>query len=94
MLSVGQRIAIDWTAKAVRDLRRLAARDRERIIAKAEQYARSPASLDTQVVALTGGKYRRLRVGSYRVIFTIESGETRVMAVLRVQHRREAYGRR
>ena len=75
-------------------MRRIAARDRERVVAKVEQYARNPASLSTQVIALTGGKYRRLRAGSYRVIFTIESGETSVMAVLRVRHRREAYGKR
>ena len=82
---------IEWGTSAIRDMRRLDARDRERIIAKIEQYARDPASLARQVVALTGGKYRRLRVGNHRVIFSIEHSETTIMIVLRVRHRREAY---
>ena len=84
-------MAIEWGTKAIRDMRRLDARDRERIIAKIEQYARDSASLANQVVTLTGGKYRRLRVGSHRVIFNIEHNETTIIIVLRVRHRREAY---
>ena len=70
-------------------MRRLAARDRDRVIAKIEQYAIDPASLAKQVIMLTGSKYRRLRVGNYRVIFNFESDG--IMIVLRVRHRREAY---
>ena len=84
-------MAIEWGARAIRDMRRLAARDRERVIDKIEQYAGNPASVANQVTALTGGKYRRLRVGSYRVIFLIEHGEATTIIVLRVRHRREAY---
>ena len=85
-------MTIEWRISAIRDMRRLAAQDRERIIAKIEQYAESPASVANQVTALTGGKYRRLRVGSHRVIFGVEHDETTTMIVLRVRHRREAYG--
>jgi mRNA-degrading endonuclease RelE of RelBE toxin-antitoxin system len=53
---------------AVKDMRRLVARDRERIIDKMEQYARNPASMANQVITLTGGEYMRLRVGDYRVM--------------------------
>ena len=84
-------MTIEWAPGAIRDMSRLAARDRERIIAKIEQYAGNPASLVRQVTTLTGGKYRRLRVGNHRVIFSIEHGETTTMVVLRVRHRREAY---
>ncbi len=84
-------MTIEWGSKAIRDMRRLPAWERERIIAKIEQYAANPASLARQVVALTGGPYRRLRVGDYRVIFNVEQGNPAVMAVLRVRHRREAY---
>ena len=79
---------IEWGTRAISDMRRLAERDRERIIAKIEQYAESPASLARQVTALTGSDYRRLRVGHHRVIFTTQPGEP---SVLRVRHRREAY---
>jgi mRNA interferase RelE/StbE len=72
-------------------MRRLASRDRERIIAKIEQYAEDPTTLARQVTALTGSDYRRLRVGHYRVIFATRHGETSTLIVLRVRHRREAY---
>ena len=82
---------IEWGTRAIRDMRRLDARDRERIIAKIEQYADSPASLARQVIALTGSDYKRLRVDHHRVIFTTQRGEPSTLIVLRVRHRREAY---
>ena len=84
-------MTIEWGTRAIRDMRRLPARERERIIAKIEQCAANPTSLARQVVALTGGPYRRLRVGDYRVIFDVEQGNPANMVVLRVRHRREAY---
>jgi len=80
---------IEWRTRAIRDMRSLGSRDRERIIAKIEQYAADPASLSRQVTMLTGSQYRRLRVGNYRMIFDIEADRT--MILLRVRHRREAY---
>ena len=82
---------IEWAATAVKDMRRLTARNRERIIAKIEQYAKDPVSLTNQVIRLTGSEYRRMKVGRYRVIFRIEHDTIAVMIVLRVRHRREAY---
>ncbi len=82
---------IEWATKAVRDMRRLTARNRERIIAKIEQYAKNPVSLTNQVMRLTGSKYRRMKDGRYRVIFRVEHDTIAVMIVLRVRHRREAY---
>lgn len=84
-------LQIAWGTRAIRDMRRLDARDRERIIAKIEQYAENPAALARQVTALTGSPYRRLRVGNHRVIFTTRHGEPSTLTVLRVRHRREAY---
>ena len=82
---------VEWGARAIRDMRRLTERDRERIIAKIEQYAENPDSLARQVTALTGSDYRRLRVGRHRVIFKTQHSELSAMVVLRVRHRREAY---
>ena len=90
-MNAGKGMTIEWVPKAIRDMRRLAAQDRERIIAKVEQYARDPASLANQVIILTDSEYRRMRVGNYRVIFSIEYNKTAVMVVLRVRHRREVY---
>ncbi|MDE2970238.1 MAG: type II toxin-antitoxin system RelE/ParE family toxin [Chloroflexota bacterium] len=72
-------------------MRQLASRDRDRVIAKVEQFARNPASLANQVTALTGEKHRRLRVGRIRILFSVEQGGRATMVVLRVRHRREAY---
>ena len=80
---------IEWATKAVKDMRRLATRDRERVVAKIERYAADPTSLANQVSMLAGSEHRRMRVGNYRVIFTVESGK--IAVVLRVRHRREAY---
>ena len=60
-------------------------------MAKVEQYAEDPTSLANKVIQLAGGTYRRLRVGDYRVLFTMERGTAVVMVVVRVRHRREAY---
>ena len=86
---VNMEMNIEWRTRAIRDMRRLDARDRERIIAKIEQYAADPISLARQVNKLTGSQYRQLRVGNYRVIFDIEHDRTVIL--LRVRHRREAY---
>ena len=82
---------IEWAPKAVKDMRRLAAPVRTRLIAKVEQYAANPASLANNVIQLTGSPYRRLRVGDYRVLFRVDSGTVTTLVVLRVRHRSEAY---
>ncbi len=87
-------MTIEWTTRAIRDMRRLPVRDRDRIIARIEQFAGDPTSLVRQVTQLTGSEYRRLRVGNHRVIFAVERGDTAVVVILRVRHRREAYERR
>ena len=71
-------------------MRRLARQNRERIVARVEQYA-ALSSLANQVTALVGSEYLRMRVGDYRVIFKLEHGKTAVMAIMRVRHRRESY---
>ena len=83
-------MAIEWTTRAIREIRRVSQQDRERVIAKIEQYAQDPSALARQVTPLTGSDFLRLRVGSHRVIFAVERGERTVMVVLRVRHRREA----
>lgn len=72
-------------------MRRIAPPERQRIIARIEQYAADPESLANQVIMLANSRYRRLRVGDHRVIFDVERGGTPAMSVLRVRHRREAY---
>lgn len=77
--------------KAAKDLKGLSPQDRSRIIQEIQQYAASPASQANNVKALQGLDLFRLRVGDYRVLFTIDQGTVTVMLVHRVRHRREVY---
>lgn len=78
--------------KAAKDLKALTPPDRARVIGKIERYADDPASQANNVKALQGSDLYRLRVGDYRVLFTIAAdGTVTVMLVHRVRHRREAY---
>jgi len=91
MAFMDQPMHVEWSVRSIKDMRRLSPRNRELVIAKIEQYAEDPASLVNQVIALANSNHRRLRVGSYRVIFSVESGTVAIMLVLRVRHRRESY---
>ena len=63
--------------------------DRKRIRARIDAYRSDPAGLGHDVAPLIGESgMRRLRVGVWRIIFSVH-GDT--MKVHRVAHRREAY---
>ncbi len=81
---------VTYETKAIKDLKAIDAKARDRIIAKIVQYAADPATQANNVKHLTGSPFYRLRVGDYRVIFSLD-GEITIMTVIRVRHRREAY---
>ena len=82
---------VRYEPKAIRDMRSLPVKVRRQIDVKIEAYAKAPDSLRNNVKRLQGSEYFRLRVGNYRVIFSIENGQVTVMVVQRVRHRKEAY---
>lgn len=63
---------ISFTRQASRSLLRMPANTARLIRAKIDQLADDPASLANNVTALKGSDYSRLRVGNWRVIFTID----------------------
>ncbi len=79
---------ITYTNTAFKQLSGIARKPARLIVSKLEQYAADPASLANQVKKLKGANYLRLRVGSYRVIFT-EDGV--VVTVIKIGHRRDIY---
>lgn len=81
-------VRVEITDRARRDIRGLDGRVRERVLRCIDFYARTG---EGNVKRLQGGEDFRLRVGDYRIRFSIVSGELRVMLVLRVAHRREVY---
>lgn len=72
--------------RSVKDLKKLPAELRRRIIEKVEEMTEDSAG-DLKQLTNSTPEYR-LRVGDYRVLFEIE-GNT--IVVYRVRHRREAY---
>jgi mRNA interferase RelE/StbE len=79
---------LEWTERALKDLARLDKRTRERIVAAVERLA---ATGEGDVRRLHGRDrdLYRLRVGEWRVLFTVLDGL--VLLVLRVLPRGSAY---
>lgn len=77
--------AISYTVLATRQLRKLPADVRERVIDKLHRYAETGAG---DVKALTGQPGARLRIGDYRAVF-VETADA--ISVRAVGHRREIY---
>ena len=81
-------VKVIYTSTALKQLSGIARKPAQLILAKVDQYATDPASLANQVKKLKGANTLRLRVGSYRVIFT-EDGV--VLMVVKVGHRGGIY---
>ena len=83
---------ITYTKKASKALAKIDAKIAGRIFAKIEAYAADPAARTNNVRPLKGRNGYRLRVGDYRVIFTVtEGGAVAIMTVIHVGHRKEIY---
>lgn len=77
------------TPSAHKQLTRVPRYDAERIGQRIEGYAADPAGPGHDVVKLAGSVSQyRLRVGDWRVVFSVEGD---LMTVERVGHRREVY---
>ncbi|WP_406689230.1 type II toxin-antitoxin system RelE/ParE family toxin [Saccharopolyspora sp. ID03-671] len=83
--------SVDVTNNAIKTLQKLDKQTRRRIqsaILQLEEDPRPPGA-----IALKGMKdHFRIRVGHYRVIYSIDDGHLMVL-VIRVGHRREVYER-
>ena len=83
---------MSWSVRikksAREDLRRVDAGDRVRLVAAIDDLAERPYRGSNLKGDLTG--LRRIRVGSYRIIYEIREGEL-VVLVVRVAHRGRAY---
>lgn len=77
---------VQLLSKANKELFRLNQSERDRIIAKLKTLEQLVFSMD--VKKLSKSNYYRLRVGDYRIIFSIE-GE--LITVVKIGHRREIY---
>ncbi len=81
-------IYIIWDEKANRELNKLEVLIARRIVKKIRELSENPYSGD--VKKLKGEEGFRLRVGDYRIIFTIEKDR---IIILKVGHRKNVYER-
>lgn len=82
------RPTLRFTTRALRDLKRLDAPTRLRILGRINRYIEEPP---TKAVRLRGrGDTFRIRVGDWRVLFLYESSG-KIVEIQRVLHRSEAY---
>ncbi len=80
--------SLAYDRRIERDLSRIPAQQRRVILRRIEQLAAD--SRGRQVEKLSGMEGYRLRIGDYRVLFTIDDRRKRVI-IYRIVHRREAY---
>ena len=76
-----------YTHRALRDIRRLEEKIKQRIGKALKRYGKEPLNYASKLTDPKLGMYR-FRIGDYRVIFDIEDEE---IVVLRVGHRRDIY---
>ena len=83
----------EYTKNAVRDLRQMDQQVSKRILKKMDFFSKQddPLKFAKKLKDFSLGEYR-FRVGDYRVLFDVnENGSLKILMVLSVKHRREAY---
>ncbi|MDE2135655.1 MAG: type II toxin-antitoxin system mRNA interferase toxin, RelE/StbE family [Alphaproteobacteria bacterium] len=82
--------SVTYTADALKVLSRMDQMVAKRIRSKILALALNPSAPNNTVKKLTGVEGYRLRVGDWRVIYTLKH-QTLTVVVVRVGHRREVY---
>ncbi len=77
---------IEWKEQALQEIEKLESSIARRIIKKVEELSENPFSKD--IKRLKGCDDFRLRVGDYRIIFSIEQD---IIQILKVGHRKNIY---
>lgn len=78
------------TSKAQKELDRISEKIALKISQKIYQLENNPYALGSQ--KLGDGKGYRIRVGDYRVVYTVDKTE-KTITILKIRHRRDVYRR-
>lgn len=78
------------TRSAARELERVPAKDRQRIVTRIGALAGNPRPVGAE--KLSGDEKYRIRQGDYRILFEIVDAEL-IVTVVRIGNRREVYRR-
>lgn len=79
---------ISFVTSAERELLRLNKKLGQRILQKIGLLKDNPYGQNSQ--KLEGGKGYRIRIGDYRVVYTIDKDKQRIL-IIKIGHRREIY---
>ena len=82
---------VEFTKTARKMLRALDQTVGARIVGKIRAYANNPLSQASNVKALRSKPGFRLRIGDYRVLFTVSGAVVTIMTVYRIGHRKDVY---
>ena len=82
--------SIEIRDKALRYLRKIPAKEQRRILQKIRRLANAPYALNNNVKALKGDNKFRLRVGDWRVLYTVDDNILRI-EVIKIGPRGEVY---
>lgn len=83
------RYAVRFRKSAEKDLHRLDATVQRRVLRASEALADEPRPAGCKKLHASEDAYR-IRVGDYRIIYTVDDGVL-VVAIERIRHRREVY---
>ncbi|NJN61609.1 MAG: type II toxin-antitoxin system RelE/ParE family toxin [Coleofasciculaceae cyanobacterium RL_1_1] len=83
---------IEFAKRAAKQFSALPKPERQRIATKIDALSADPRPLGVKQLTASDGLYR-LRIGTYRVIYTIQA-EQLLILVLKIGHRREVYRKR
>ena len=81
-------ISIRWERRTFKELEALPKQAQQRVVRAVEGLTKAP--LKGELLSAEWKGLRRLRVGTYRVIYAFDGAEL-MISVIRVAHRREAY---
>lgn len=79
---------IEWTAPALRELRKLDKQIARRVLRAVTGLAVDPRPAGVRALSGHSTATMRLRVGDYRVVYVVEDDQIRIV-IVRVAHRRE-----
>ena len=80
---------IEWKRSATKELKRLPRNVIRRVVVAVEQLAKEPRLSGAKKLVTAEHTYR-LRIGDYRVIYSIFESAL-VVEIIRVKHRKDAY---
>jgi mRNA interferase RelE/StbE len=81
--------SIQWRSSTKKDLRKLPAREVERIVTTVELLAEEPFPHGSEKLAGADHAYR-IRVGDYRVVYEVFV-PSKIVEIQRVRHRKDVY---